>query len=84
MRIATEYPNLAEAFALKNRLGRFGVFPVWGAAEVYPPENADMVLLSARSSIDLTACGLVSAGKVLDFSAFLIANRNSWETKTSR
>jgi ATP phosphoribosyltransferase len=81
VRIATEYPNLAEACALKIRLARFAVFPVWGAAEVYPPENADMVLLSTYVKNELAACGLISAGKVLGFSAFLIANRNSWETK---
>jgi ATP phosphoribosyltransferase len=81
VRIATEYPNLAEAYALRSRLGRFAIFPVWGAAEAYPPENADMVLLSTRAGNDLAACGLLLAGKVLDFGAYLIANRNSWETK---
>ena len=81
VRIASEYPNLAEAFALKKRLSRFSIFPVWGAAEVYPPENADMVLLSARTSAELAGYGMVSVSKVLEFSAFLIANRNSWETK---
>jgi ATP phosphoribosyltransferase len=81
VRIATEYPNLAEAYALKNRLERFAVFPVWGAAEAYPPENADMALLSIQKKNELKACGLVSAGHVLNFGAFLIANRNSWETK---
>jgi ATP phosphoribosyltransferase len=81
VRIATEYPNLAEAYALKNRLGRFAVFPVWGAAEAYPPENADMALLSLRSKEDLAAYGLLSAGRVLNFGAYLIANRNSRETK---
>ena len=28
IRIASEYPNLAESFALKNRLSRFSIFPV--------------------------------------------------------
>jgi ATP phosphoribosyltransferase len=81
VRIATEYPNLAEAYALQKRLGRFAVFPVWGAAEVYPPENADMALISTSGKNELSARGLVSSGKVLDYSAFLIASRHSWETK---
>lgn len=80
-RIASEYPNIAESFALRQRLGRFSVFPVWGAAEVYPPENADMALLPARAEAELSACGMVPVSRVLDFSAFLIANRNSWESK---
>ncbi len=44
-RIVSEYPNLAEAFALKFRMRKFRIFPVWGAAEVYPPENADLAIL---------------------------------------
>jgi ATP phosphoribosyltransferase len=81
LRIASEYPNLAEAFALKNRFRCFSIFPVWGAAEVYPPENAEMVLLSARARSDLTGYGLEPVSRVLDFDAFLIANRSRWESK---
>ncbi|MCK4863593.1 MAG: ATP phosphoribosyltransferase [Dehalococcoidales bacterium] len=81
VRIASEYPNLAEAFALRKRMSRFSVFPVWGAAEAYPPENADMVLLSAKAGAELAGYGMVPVSKMLDFSAFLIANKNSWETK---
>ncbi|MGD1119849.1 MAG: ATP phosphoribosyltransferase [Dehalococcoidales bacterium] len=81
LRIASEYPNLAEIFALKQRLSRFSVFPLWGAAEAYPPENADMVLLSAGSPADLAGCGLMPVKKLLDFSTCLIAHRSSWETK---
>jgi ATP phosphoribosyltransferase len=81
LRIASEYPNLAESFALKKRLSRFSIFPVWGAAEVYPPENADMVLLAAVSGAELAGYGMVPVGRMLGFSAFLIANRASWESK---
>ena len=81
VRIASEYPNLAEAFALRERLNRFSIFPVWGGAEVYPPENADIALLAARSPADLTGYGIVSLSKMLDFSAFLIAGRSGREGK---
>jgi len=80
IRIASEYPNLAESFAVNLRLRRFSVFPLWGAAEVYPPENADLVLIPGYNKESLNN-GLIPIGKVLDYSAFLIANRNSWETK---
>ena len=83
-RIATEYPNLAESFAVSHRLRRFSVFPVWGAAEVYPPENADLALISVKAEEELAANGLVPVSKVLDSSAFLIANRDSWESKDMR
>jgi ATP phosphoribosyltransferase len=80
LRIASEYPNLAESYALKKRLSRFSIFPVWGAAEAYPPENADMALV-AGSAAEFNECGVLPVRKVLDFSACLIANRYSWENK---
>jgi len=81
VRIVGEYPNLAEAYALRNRFSRFSIFPLWGAAEVYPPENADMVLLSARSEDELAQAGMVPLSCELEFSAYLIANRDSLESK---
>jgi len=81
MRIASEYPNMAESFALKTRFSRFSIFPVWGAAEVFPPENADMALLAVKTEAELVDYDTVPVSKVLDFSALLIANRKSWESK---
>jgi len=77
--LASEYPNLAESFALNRRLKRFSVFPVWGAAEVYPPESADLALISGRVGEGIFNHDLVAVDKVLDSSAYLIANRASWE-----
>ena len=81
IRIASEYPSLAESFAAKLRLRRFSVFPLWGAAEVYPPESAELVLIPGRTEEASFNYNLVPVSKVLGFSAFLIANRNSWEIK---
>jgi ATP phosphoribosyltransferase len=81
VRIAGEYPNLAESYALRNRMSRFSVFPLWGGAEVYPPENADMVLLSARSEDELAQACMIPLSCELEFSAYLIANRDSLESK---
>jgi len=81
IRIASEYPNLAESFALRNRLSRFSIFPVWGAAEVYPPESAELVLISERTGVEFASYNMVPVSKALDFSAFLIANKNSWKSR---
>ncbi len=81
VRIASEYPNLAEHLALELRLRRFSVFPLWGSAEAYPPENATFALVSRRSEKELAASGLVAARTVLHHNAYLIANRASWERK---
>lgn len=81
IRIASEYPNLAEFFAVNLRLKRFSIFPLWGAAEVYPPESAELVLVPGRIKEELFNYDLVPVSNVLNFSAFLIANRSSWELK---
>ena len=81
IRMASEYPNLAESFMVNLRLRRFSVFPLWGAAEVYPSESCDLVLIPGRAEEPLFNYGLVPVAKVLRLSAFVIANKNSWETK---
>ena len=81
VRIVSEYANLAESFALKERLGRFSIFPVWGGAEAYPPEDADLALISGNAEAEVLSTGMLPVAKVLDFSAYLIANRNSWGAK---
>ncbi|HUX48023.1 MAG TPA: ATP phosphoribosyltransferase, partial [Dehalococcoidia bacterium] len=80
-RIVTEYPNLAEAFALNLRMRRFRIFPVWGAAEVYPPEDADLAVFWGKSGADIANQGLIPLKKLLPVTAFLIANRESLENK---
>jgi len=81
IRIASEYPNLAESFALNLRLRRFSIFPLWGAAEVYPPESAGLALIPVRTDEELFNYELMPVRNVLNFSAFLIANSSSWERK---
>src|SRR3972149_9192771 len=80
-RIVSEYPNLAEALALNLRMRRFRIFPVWGAAEAYPPENADLAVLWGKSRANIATQGLIPLEKLLPVTAFLIANRESLENK---
>jgi ATP phosphoribosyltransferase len=80
-RIVSEYPNLSEAFALNLRMRRFRIFPVWGAAEVYPPENSDLAVLWGRSRAHIAAQGLIPLDKLFPVIAYLIANRESLENK---
>ncbi|MFC1978905.1 ATP phosphoribosyltransferase [Chloroflexota bacterium] len=77
VRITTEYPNLAEAYSLKQRFRRFKVLPVLGAAEVYPPENAELAIIAETSESELYERGLVPLDAVGITDAFLIANRDS-------
>ena len=77
MRIVSEYPGLAEQFARRLRLGRYLVLPVWGAAEAYPPEDADLALVAVTDERALAADGLAPAMTLMDATAWLIANRRS-------
>ncbi len=79
VRIASEYPNLAEALALEMRLKRFSVFPLWGGAEVYPPENAELALVRGAVGQRRFDYGFESRREVRRYGACLIANRDSWE-----
>jgi ATP phosphoribosyltransferase len=80
-RIASEYPNLSQDFALSLRLKAFKVFPVWGAAEAYPPEDADLAVLWARDENGVRGTGLVPLHRLIEANAFLIANRESLKDK---
>ena len=80
IRIAGEYPNLAESFALNLRLKKFSIFPLWGAAEVYPPESADLAVVAGKAA-EFQRYGLVPVSNVLNSSAYLIANDRSWVSK---
>ncbi len=81
IRIASEYPNLAESWALKLRLKRFSIFSLWGGAEAYPPEGAELALIPGRRGQKLFDYGLVSWDEVKSYRAALVANQDSWETK---
>jgi len=60
----------------------FSIFPPVGVgAEVYPPESADMALVPGRIGERSFDYGLLPVSEALCYSAFLIANKDSWETK---
>jgi ATP phosphoribosyltransferase len=80
-RIVSEYPNLAESMALAFRLGEFRIIPVWGAAEVYPPENADLAVLWHEEQEELSFHGLTPLAELFPVMACLIANKESLESK---
>ena len=77
VRIASEYPGIAERVARGMRLPRYSVLPVMGAAEAYPPEDADLALLAVADEREVTGAGLEPVITVLDAPAWLIAGRRS-------
>lgn len=76
-RIVTEYPALAESAAYKIRLKKFRIYPVWGSAEAYPPENADLAVLRAGDENALKSLNLTPVARLCDSNACIIANSDS-------
>jgi len=81
LRIASEYPNIAETFALAARLPAYRVQAVWGAAEAYPPEDADLAVVAAADEEAVSAQSLSPLFCLLEGSAWLIANAESLAKK---
>ena len=77
VRIASDYPNLAEAFAIAARLPVYRIQAVWGAAEAYPPEDADVAVVAASDESALRQEGLQPLFCLLESSTCLIANATS-------
>jgi ATP phosphoribosyltransferase len=81
LRIVSEYPNLSEVCALNLRLKKFKIFPVYGAAEAYPPENADLVIIKTEDVQQIKDRDLIPLKMLLQSNATLILNKKSWQTK---
>lgn len=81
VRIVSEYPNIAETFARAARLPRYRVQSVHGAAEAYPPEDADIAVIAAENERAILEKGLTPVFHLLDNSAWLIGNAASLAAK---
>jgi ATP phosphoribosyltransferase len=81
VRVASEFSNVAEAFALRARLPNYRVQPVWGSAGAYPPEDADLAILAVEDERDLAGSGLTLLHRLIETSAGLIGNERSIKTK---
>jgi ATP phosphoribosyltransferase len=81
LRLVSEFADLAEAFALAARLPAYRIFPVWGAAEAYPPEDADLAVVAAASEEEVVGQGLAPLHCLLSGPPWLIAHRPSLEGK---
>ena len=74
VRVATEYPNLATRYLNGLRTPDYRVFTVWGQAEAWPPEDAELAICPARAA---DAEGLSTLAVVQAGSARLIGNREA-------
>lgn len=74
VRVATEHANLATRYLNRLRVPEYRVFDVWGKAQAWPPEDADLAVVpeAALKGESLEALGDVHRG-----GAWVIGNRES-------
>lgn len=81
--VATEYVGLAEAWVRREGLDA-RVLRTYGATEVFPPEDADLIVDNTSSGATLEANGLVITAEVLRSSTRLLASRAAAEDPARR
>jgi ATP phosphoribosyltransferase len=80
-RIASELPNLSDMLAVHMRIPGYSLLSLYGSAEAYPPEDADLVVIPARDETEVEARGLVPLHCLFDGSLALIANADALGTR---
>jgi ATP phosphoribosyltransferase len=73
-RLASELPNLADLVAVHMRIPAYRLIPLYGSAEVYPPEDADLLLVPCQDVHQLEEAGLVPLHRLFAGGLALVAN----------
>jgi ATP phosphoribosyltransferase len=81
VRIVSEYPNLAEAYARSMRFFNYRIYSIWGAAASYLPEAADIAVVRGANAAAVRRTGLEPVAEIVKSQAVVIANRVSFETR---
>ena len=81
VRIASEYPNLSERFALAARFPAPRVIAVAGSAGAYPPEDAELAVLSVTDESEISGQRIKPLHELLEDTVHLVANQKSMLSK---
>ena len=74
--VATEYVNLAEGW-LKQQDYNYRILRTYGATEVFPPDDADMIIDNTSSGQTLRDNGLRIIATILESSTRFVASRTA-------
>ena len=80
-RIVSEFPSLADLVAIRLRIPAYRLLTVYGSADAYPPEDADLVLMPAAGAEAVRAKGLVPLQRIFAGGLQLIANTDALATQ---
>lgn len=78
--LATEYENLARGWLRRHKV-RATLLRTNGTTEVYPPDDADLILDNSASGSTLKANKLTVLGTLMRSSTCLVANRDSLQQR---
>jgi len=81
--VATEYVNLAENW-LKTSGYNYRILRTFGATEVFPPDDADMIIDNTSSGQTLRDNGLTIIDTLLESSTRFVASRAAMEDPVKR
>ena len=81
--VATEYVNLAERW-LKNSGFRYRILRTFGATEVFPPDDADIIIDNTSTGQTLRDNGLKIIGAILESSTRFVASRQALANEEKR
>jgi len=76
--VATEYPNLAERWLRENGIEHL-LLRTYGATEVFPPEDADIIIDNTASGRTLAVHNLSIVAKIMESETVLVASRGAME-----
>jgi len=74
--VATEYVNIAEAW-LKSSGYQYRILRTYGATEVFPPDDADMIIDNTSTGQTLKDNGLKIIGTLLESSTRFVASKTA-------
>ena len=74
MRVATEYPNIAQHYLTRLRVPDYRLYEVWAQAEAWPPEDAELAI---ATDVAVAGEGLDPLGSVHSGGVWLIGNRKA-------
>jgi len=74
VRVATEYPNVAQHVLTRLRIPNVQLFEVWAQAQAWPPDDAELAI---GLESDLAKDNLVTLAEAHRGGVWLIANRES-------
>jgi ATP phosphoribosyltransferase len=76
--VASEYPRMAAEWIKKNNLDA-EVLTTYGATEVFPPEDADLIIDNTATGSTLRANGLVIIDEVMKSSTRMYASKEAMD-----